>query len=112
MGAEMAGNADGTIPDWNPSSMVASEGFEPFSVEYPNPYADEQPLFTIDGSKWQEHAEFLTEGTRTIFVKLGNDGFKMDIYPSHRNHVPTQWIADNTAKNATGATLTEDVQKD
>jgi hypothetical protein len=111
MGAEMAGNADGTIPAWDPSNMVAPENFKPFSGEYPNPYADEKPLFTIDGSNWQEHAEFLTEGTRAIFEKLGDDGFKMDIYPSHRNYVPPQWIADNTMKNATGATLTENGQK-
>ena len=53
LGAEMAGNADGSIPAWDPSNMVVPPGFEPFSGNYPNPYADEKPLFTIDASNWQ-----------------------------------------------------------
>ena len=111
MGAEKAGNADGSIPAWDPANLVVPAGFEPFSGDYPNPYADEKPLFVIDGSNWQEYADQLTEGTKAIFEKLGDDGFKMNVYPTHRNYAPPQWIADNTLKTATGATLTADGQK-
>ena len=29
---------------------------------YTNAHADEQPLFTIDGSNWEQYADHLTEG--------------------------------------------------
>ena len=49
MGAEMAGNADGSIPAWKPlpknAGSVDSKGF------LSNPYASEQPLFTITAQR-------------------------------------------------------------
>ena len=111
LGGEMAGNADGSIPAWDPSNLVIPEGFKPFSGDFPNPYADEKPMFTIDGSNWQQYADNLTEGTKGMFEKLGDDGFRMDVYPTHRNYVPPQWMIDNTLQNATNAKLTENGQK-
>ena len=75
MGAEMAGNADGSIPPWNPEGTPIPEGFVAGSGNYINPYPDEQPLYTIDGSNWQEHAAVLTEGTKAMFEKFGADGY-------------------------------------
>ena len=111
MGAEMAGNADGSIPPWNPEGTAAPAGFEPGSDHYIDPYGDEKPLFTIDGSNWQEHADHLSVGSKAIFEKYGADGFKMHVYPTHRGTVRPDWIYANTRKNATGATLVEDGQK-
>jgi len=64
MGAEMAGNADGSIPPWNPEGTPIPEGFVPGSDNYINPYADETPIYTIDGSNWQEYKDFLTPELR------------------------------------------------
>lgn len=111
VGAERAGNADGSIPAWDPANVKVPDGFVPESGDYTNPYADEKPLYTIDGSNWQEHAEYLTEGAKGVFEKLGADGFRMDVYPTHRNVVSPDWIVANTAKNATGSTLVENGQK-
>ena len=111
MGAEMAGNADGSIPPWNAEGTPVPAGFVPGSDNYINPYADDKPLYTIDGSNWQEHADTLTEGTRAMFEKYGADGFKMHVYPTHRGTVRPDWIYANTLKNATGATLVADGQK-
>jgi hypothetical protein len=111
MGAEMAGNADGSIPPWNAQGTAIPADFEAGSGNYINPYADEQPLFTIDGSNWKEHAENLTVGTRGMFEKFGADGYKMHVYPSHRGTIRPDWYYANTLKNATGATLVEDGQK-
>ena len=102
-GAERAGNTDGSIPAWDPANLVVPEGFEPFSGDYPNPYADEKPLFVIDGSNWQEDSEYLTDGTRAIFEKLGNDGFKMNVYPTRRSASNPQRIYDATKKVAATA---------
>ena len=74
-GAEMAGNADGSIPAWNPDGTPIPEGFVAGSDNYIDPYADEKPLYTIDGSNWQDYADNLTAGSIALFEKFGADGF-------------------------------------
>ncbi len=111
VGAERAGNADGSIPPWNPDGAPIPDNFVPGSDNYVDPYADEKPLYTIDGSNWEKYAEFLTVGTQGLFKKYGADGFKIHVYPTHRDSIQPDWYYANTLKNATGATLTEGGQK-
>jgi hypothetical protein len=111
LGAEMAGNADGSIPAWDPSGPPIPADFVPGSDNYTNPYADEKPLFVIDGSNWQKYEENLTEGTKAIFERMGDDGFRMDVYPTKRDYVAPDWMVANTARNATAAKLVADGQK-
>src|SRR5690606_4613234 len=50
MGAEKAGNADGTIPAWAGGIRNAAEaGFPNYKTgdHHPDPYANDKPLFTI-----------------------------------------------------------------
>lgn len=111
IGAEMAGNADGSIPPWNPEGTPTPPNFVPGSDNYVNPYADEKPLYTIDGSNWKEYADLLTVGTQALFEKFGDDGFKIHVYPTHRGTIRPDWYYTNTMKNATDATLVADGQK-
>ena len=111
MGAEMAGNADGSIPPWNPEGTPVPAGFVPGSDNYIDPYAGEEPLYTIDASNWQEYADLLTEGTKAIFEKYGADGFRMDVYPTKRDFVVPDWFYANSLKNATNANMVADGQK-
>jgi len=53
--AERAGNADGSIPEWNPANTVIPPDFMPGSDNYINPYPDETPLYTIDVDNWQDY---------------------------------------------------------
>ena len=111
MGAEMAGNADGSIPAWDPTGGPVPAGFVPGSGHFPNAYPDEKPLYTIDASNWQQYADQLTVGTKGMFEKYGADGWKLHVYPTHRTSTRPDWYYANTAKNATGATLVADGQK-
>jgi len=111
VGAEMAGNADGSIPPWDPNGTPVPPNFVPGSDNYVNPYPDEKPLYTIDGSNWKQYAEQLTVGTQALFEKYGKDGFKLHVYPTHRGTIRPDWYYANSLKNATGATLVEDGQK-
>ena len=54
VGAEMAGNADGSIPPWDPKGTPVPPNFVAGSDNYVNPYSDEKPLYTIDGSNWKQ----------------------------------------------------------
>jgi hypothetical protein len=111
LGGEMAGNADGSIPPWDPKGTPTPANFVAGSDDYVSPYADEKPLYTIDGSNWQQYSEQLTAGTRGLFEKYAAAGFKIHVYPTHRGTVRPDWFYANTLKNATGATLVEDGQK-
>lgn len=111
LGAQRAGNADGSIPAWNPEGTPIPANFVPGSDNYVNPYADEKPLYTIDGSNWQEYAENLTDGTQAMFEKYGKNGFQVDVYPTKRNLRLPEWYYANTFKNATRSVLTHDGQK-
>ena len=111
LGAEMAGNADGSIPPWNPNGTPVPEGFVPGSDNYIDAFPDEKPLYTIDGSNWQQYKDLLTTGTIGMFEKYGADGFKIHVYPTHRDTIRPDWYYANTLKNATGANLVEDGQK-
>jgi hypothetical protein len=111
MGAERAGNADGSIPAWNPEGTPVPANFVPGSDNYVNAYPDEKPLYTIDKNNWREYAKNLTVGTRAMFEKYGDDGWEMHVYPTHRGAIRPDWFYANTLKNATGATLVADGQK-
>ena len=111
MGAEMAGNADGSIPPWNPEGTPIPEGFVPGSDNYIDPYADEKPLYTVDASNWQEYKDNLTVGTQAMFERYGDDGFKLHVYPTKRGAVRPDWLYANNVKNATNATLVDDGQR-
>jgi len=111
MGAEMAGNEDGSIPAWDPAGAPIPAGYVEGSGNYIDPYPDEKPIYTVNASNWKEHADNLTTGTKAMFEKYGNDGWEMHVYPTHRNVVRPDWYYANTIKNATSASLVADGQK-
>ena len=50
-GAEKVGNADGSIPAWTGKGVDnPPASSDPASGHYPNPFADEKPLYTITKS--------------------------------------------------------------
>lgn len=111
MGAERAGNADGSIPEWDPAKLVIPESFVPGSDNYVNPYSAEKPLYTVDGDNWQDYADILTEGAKGLFQKFGADGFVINVYPTKRTAEVPDWVYANVKKNATTAQLVADGQK-
>ena len=92
MGAERAGNLDGSIPAWDPAGTVIPADFVPGSDQYIDPYPDEQPLYTIDGDNWQDHAGVLTEGAKGLLAKLGPSGFRINVYPTKRVAEAPDWV--------------------
>ena len=86
VGAEKAGNADGTIPAWTGSMTTVPEGLEygGDGTPLPDPYGDEKPLFSINAQNVDEHADKLSAGMVAL-IKLRPDTYRMDIYPTHRD---------------------------
>ena len=65
LGGEKAGNADGTIPAWTGGlRSPADAGFPNYRSpdHYPDPFANDKPLFTITTANLAQYAAKLTEG--------------------------------------------------
>lgn len=111
LGAEKAGNADGSIPAWTGSILGVPEGltYEGDGAELPDPYADEKPLFSITADNVSEYEDRLSDGQRALFAKYP-DTFRIDVYPSHRDFAIDQTIVDRTKWNATRTEMINGVE--
>ncbi len=103
IGAIRAGNAEGTIPEWNPEIKIP-ESYQGTGHHYPNPYDNEKPLFTITKSNLDQYKGQLSAGQVGLFEAYP-DTYKMNIYPSHRNGSYSDFVHQNTRINATTAEL-------
>jgi hypothetical protein len=107
LGAEKAGNADGSIPAWDGGLKSAAQaGFPNFKSgdHHPDPYANDKPLYTVTAANMGEYASKLTEGHKKLLQTYGST-FKMIVYPSHRSAAAPQRIYDATRRIATTAQL-------
>lgn len=105
VGAEKAGNAAGTIPEWTGGILAAPAGYKP-GDHHPNPFADDKILFTITKANLEQYRQFLSPGQIALF-DLYPDTFKMNIYPTRRSASFPQYFYDATKKIAANAELVE-----
>jgi len=99
VGAERAGNADGTIPAWT-GGVTAAPGYVS-GAPRPDPFAGDKPLFSITARNFHEYEDRLPEGAKALFAKRAD--YRMDVYPSHRSAAAPAWVYDNIFRNATRA---------
>jgi len=103
LGAEKAGNADGSIPEWTGGITSFPDGYS-VGDHHIDPFADDEVLYTITGENYKEYAEFLSEGQQALFAAYP-DTFKMPIYQTRRTASNPQAVYDATIVNATQAEL-------
>ena len=82
VGAEKAGNADGSIPAWTGgipknAGAVDSKGF------LADPFATEKPLFVITAATVDKYKDKLSEGQVAMFKRYP-ETYKIPVYPTHR----------------------------
>jgi len=99
VGAERAGNKDGTIPEYKGGLTTPPAGFKAGDGIRPNPFAAEKPRLTIDAKNMAGQADKLTEGTKALLQKYPT--FRVDVYPTQRTVAFPKFVTDNTLKNAT-----------
>ncbi|MEH6577656.1 MAG: DUF1329 domain-containing protein [Amphritea sp.] len=104
VGAERAGNAEGTIPQWSGGLTESLPGWPNKNNYRPNPYADDKVQFTITAENLDQYADRLPEAAKAM-LKAYPDSFKMNVYPTRRTAAYPQWYYDNIKKNATTANL-------
>ena len=105
LGAERAGNAAGTIPAWDGGITRGPDGYKP-GDHHPDPYADDQRLYTVTAANLAEHADVVTAGHAAL-LKAYPD-YKLNVYPTRRSASVPERIYEATRNNATTARLVND----
>ena len=103
-GAEKAGNAAGTIPEWTGGITQAPAAYKTPGQHHVDPFADDKPLFTITKANLDQYKDNLTPGQIAMFNTYPNS-YQMPVYQTRRSGSAPQWVYDNTLKNATTAKL-------
>jgi len=105
LGAEVAGNAEGTIPAWTGGITTPPAGYKA-GDHHPDPYAADQPLYTITPANLAQYESRLTPGQIAVFKAYPS--YKMVVYPTHRSASNPARIYEATKANATRAQLISD----
>ena len=95
-GAEMAGNADGSIPAWTGGLTKPPAGWDR-KQGYVDPFKDEKPLFTINAQNVDQYKDKLSQGMIAMLKKYPNQS--MPVYKTHRTFAhPAEIYAETKAK--------------
>ena len=105
IGAEKAGNKDGTIPEWTGGLPKIPADFKAGSGMRPDPFASDKPRLVITGQNADQYKDQLTAITYALLKRYPT--MRVDVYPTRRPvHFPKK-VLDNTLKNATQAKTTD-----
>jgi hypothetical protein len=106
MGAIQAGNEEGTIPPWEGGIKEPPAGYVT-GMHHPDPFADDEILFTITADNVSDYAERLSPGQAAMFKRYPEAWF-VNIYPTRRSASFPQRVYDACISNAMTAELIHD----
>ena len=98
VGAERAGNAQGSIPAWSGGITKAPPGWNR-EEGYANPFEGEPPRFAITAQNMDQYREGLAPGVSALLKR--NPNFRMPVYPTHRTAVFPKEVTDTARAQAT-----------
>ena len=103
VGAELGGNAAGTIPAWSGGIAQPIAGYAA-GKRLEDPYADDSVLFTITAANQLEYVEYLTEGQKAM-LSLYPDTWHMNVYASRRSAAYPDYVYDAIKDNVSTSQL-------
>jgi hypothetical protein len=98
IGAERAGNADGTIPAWEGGLTQPPAGWTP-QQGYLDPFPGDKLLFTITAENAAQHAAKLTPGMQALLKKYPQQ-FRMPVYVTRRTAALPKEVTDRVREQA------------
>ena len=104
VGAERAGNGDGSIPAWSGDKAAAPAGFSA-GAKPVDAHAGGKPQFSIDAGNVDKYAANLTAGQVELVKSL--PGYRMDVYPTSRECPIPASVAEQTKANVGVAKLSD-----
>ncbi len=102
MGAEKAGNKDGSIPGWDGGIAKPPAGFDA-KAGYLDPFAAEKPLYTITPANAAQYKDKLAPGQLEMLKRFPS--YKLNVYASHRTAAYPQAMYENIKAEAGKAEL-------
>lgn len=104
VGAERAGNSEGTIPAWD----GATPSMSAFKVgdHHPDPFTDDQPRAQVTKANATEYQDKLSAGHKVMLDNYPN--FTMNIFPTRRSATYPDRIYEAIKKNGERAELIDD----
>jgi len=103
LGAEMAGNASGTIPAWTGGLHSGNTQASADSGRPANIFKNEKPLFAITNDNLAHYKDNLSPGQLAMFKKF--PAYKMPVYQTHRSGAYPHELYPVIKQNATTAKL-------
>ncbi len=107
VGAEAAGNKDGSIPAFSGKWLGTPPGikYAPSVGQHPvDVYPDDKPLYVITTANVAQYAERLSDGQKALFKKYPNT-FKIPVYAGRRDFRYPDRVCELSKKNAVEAEL-------
>ncbi len=98
LGAELAANADGSIPAWT-GGLAADAGQLDGGGFLSDPFAAEKPLFVITAANVEQYKDKLSSGQLAMFKRYP-DTYRMPVYPSHRTTSVPEEVYQAAKKSA------------
>lgn len=106
VGAEKAGNKDGTIPAFSGTeNPLPGWSYGKLREDYWKHKA-EKPLFTIDATNVDKYADKLTPGQIQMIKQV--KGYTMPVYPTHRDCGLPEAVEKNTKDGALKSAIAKD----
>jgi hypothetical protein len=101
LGAERAGNVDGTIPSWKGGIIAPPAGYES-GRQHVDPFAEDRMLFLINADNIDEHADKLSEGQKAL-LRNYPASWHMRVFPTRRSASYPDWVYAAVKENASTA---------
>ncbi len=105
VGAEKAGNADGTIPEWTGGITQPPENYKA-GKHLVNPYAGEKPIAVITKANLDQYKDKLSKGQLAMFANYP-ETWQMKLYPTRRSAAMPPAVYEKVKYNATHTRLVE-----
>ena len=99
VGAERAGNRDGSIPAWKADQLT-----DEAHLQWLQDISAEEPLFTINKDNLARYRPQLSAGVQAMFERYP-DSFAIPVYSTRRTARQPQWTYDNTRRNVSDARI-------
>jgi hypothetical protein len=103
IGAQRAGNAEGTIPEWTGGILSPPASYRKGHHET-DPFPDDQVLFEISAANLAAHRDHLTPG-QIALLETYPDTWRMPVYATRRSASYPQYVYEALAANASNAQL-------
>ena len=97
MGAEIAGNAEGTIPIWDGGITAPPPGYKK-GMHHPDPFKEDKAYLRIDRKNFSKYRSKLTQGHQELIQTYPK--FLMDVYPSRRSASYPEYVYNACLSNA------------